>query len=99
MGKKKRAEREGGVTRTVFVGGKRIGAYIAPAEAFLKEDGSVVISGRGNRITRCVDVAEIIKKDYEVLENISIGSESVMGHQDVELNVSTISINLKVKKE
>ena len=87
-----------GNKRTVFVGSKKISSYITPAEAFLKEDGMVTVAGRGNAIVKVVDVVEVLKKSGEFEENVVLGTEVVLGHQNVKLNVSTLSISLEVKK-
>jgi len=100
MEKKTNTEKTEGNGNCVYVGKKHIYRYVLACHKNLSEKGDTKIVARGRNISKAVDTAEIVKRNYANLsEEISIGSEQVNDEEKKKtLNISTIAINLSLSQ-
>lgn len=90
-------------TNEIFVGNKPFMKYVIATLMQLKgnNDGCAVIKARGKFISRAVDIAEVVKKKIKETENIAlnnaidINTENFQSDDGKDINISTISIELK----
>lgn len=84
---------------TVYVGDKKISAYILAGSIQLNNNQEILIKARGKNISRAVDVGELLKKNFSPnLEIVSINS----GTETFEIEgrtkgVSSICVRLRKK--
>ena len=94
MERKPRAKADDNV---VFVGKKPTMSYVlAVITQFSEGAKEVHIKARGRSISRVVDVVEVVSNRFinDAKHEIEIGTEKIIGENNVELNVSTIDIKL-----
>ena len=83
----------------IYVGKKPPMSYVLAVITQFNENGSdgVILKARGRSISTAVDTAEIVRnrfmKNVEVQE-IKIGTESIMNEEGRNSNVSSIEIDL-----
>ena len=80
----------------VFIGNKPMKAYLLACLHFFDSgEKKVVLKARGRAISRCVDVAEVVKRTNTKVSigSISLGTE-VMEKDNIKRNVSTMEIEL-----
>ena len=85
----------------VYIGNKPVMNYVLAVVTQINEGVSEVhLKARGRAISRCVDVAEIVKNrfitDIEV-ESINICTEEILNNEGTAANVSAIEIQLSKK--
>ena len=83
---------------TIFIGKKPLMTYVASAIIQLATMPLVTIKARGLSIGHAVDVVQIILRKTNpafVVEDIKIGSESLVSSDGQNRNVSTIEIPIK----
>ncbi|MFX1535869.1 MAG: DNA-binding protein Alba [Promethearchaeota archaeon] len=85
---------------TVFIGQKPVTAYVMACITQFNQGGDkdIVLKARGKAISRCVDVAEVLRrrflKDKVEISDIKISTEVLKGRDDRESNVSAIEITI-----
>ncbi|MCD6485050.1 MAG: DNA-binding protein Alba [Candidatus Odinarchaeota archaeon] len=83
----------------VFIGKKPLMAYVlACITLFHNGAKSVTLKARGRSISRAVDVAELVRNRFITdvkVKDVKIGTETVTGEDNKQLNVSTIEILLE----
>jgi len=83
----------------VYVGEKKISSYVLAGSIQLNKGTEVVIKARGKNISRAVDVAELLKKNFapnlEIVETVT-GTEPFVVDGKTK-GVSTISLKLRKK--
>ncbi len=83
----------------IYVGKKPAMAYVLAAITQFNEGKTEVrIKARGKSISKAVDVAEIVKNKFMSdvkTDSVTIGTDSVKGQNNEDINVSTIEIVLK----
>lgn len=82
----------------VFVGKKPTMSYVlAAVTQFSGGQNQVHLKARGRAISKCVDVAEVIKNKFiqnAKIKSIDIGTEEIEAENKDKINVSTIEIVL-----
>ncbi len=95
------SEHQNDNSNVVFIGDKPISNYIKSANfQFYKEiSKELIIKSRGKFISKAVDVAEIIKRNFSEknarVKSISIGSEKFESNEKTT-NISTIEIIIEI---
>lgn len=83
---------------TVYVGSKPAMSYVlAVVTQFSEGHETVHVKARGKAISRAVDVAEIVKKNFRedaTVEDISIDTDQIETDEGEELDVSSIQIDI-----
>ena len=83
---------------TIFIGKKPLMTYVTSAIIQLTTNPLVTIKARGLSIAQAVDVVQIILRKTNpafMVEDIKIGSESLVSSDGRNRNVSTIEIPIK----
>lgn len=83
---------------TVYIGSKPAMSYVlAVVTQFSEGRDTVHVKARGKAISRAVDVAEMVRRDFvedSEIEDISIGTDQIDTDEGDELDVSSIQIDL-----
>ncbi|KAF6242495.1 DNA-binding protein [Nitrosopumilus sp. b1] len=86
----------------IFVGVKPIMTYVTATLTQLAAQPTVTIKARGKRITQAVDVSQMIVKRMDtvgyVVSDVRIASDSLTSQDGKQRNVSTIEIDITIKK-
>ena len=86
----------------IFVGVKPIMTYVTATLTQLAAQPTVTIKARGKRITQAVDVSQMIVKRMDtvgyVVNDVRIASDSLTSQDGKQRNVSTIEIDITIKK-
>lgn len=86
----------------IFVGIKPIMTYVTATLTQLAAQPTVTIKARGKRITQAVDVSQMIVKRMDtvgyVVNDVRIASDSLTSQDGKQRNVSTIEIDITIKK-
>lgn len=86
----------------IFVGVKPIMTYVTATLTQLAAQPTVTIKARGKRITQAVDVSQMIVKRMDavgyVVDDVRIASDSLTSQDGKQRNVSTIEIDITIKK-
>lgn len=86
---------------TIYIGKKETVDYVlATVFSFNHGDEIVILKARGRSINKCVDVAEIVKKEFVagLSTDVKIDTDTV-ANDDGKFNVSSMSIELRLPKK
>ncbi|MEM4625332.1 MAG: RNA-binding protein [Candidatus Pacearchaeota archaeon] len=98
----KTKENEKAKTNEIFVGNKPIMKYVTACLMQLGESNNkeIRVKARGKFISKAVDIAEVVKKNYkektksDLKNEISISTEQFEGKEGKKINISIIDIAL-----
>lgn len=83
---------------TVYVGSKPAMSYVlAVVTQFNEGQDTVHVKARGKAISRAVDVAEMVKREFvddAEVEDITIDTDQIDTDEGEELNVSSIQVDI-----
>ena len=83
---------------TIFIGKKPLMTYVTSTIVQLATKPNVTIKARGLTTAIAIDVAQVVLKKTKpafAIDNVSIGSESLVSSDGRNRDVSTIEISIK----